>query len=423
MRLYFLMYGTTAGASSSSFTTMRTKRKFECLVAVRGSFLLVWNERSAGPPTVILEERRARQRKIMVLQGVQYPFPTSSSKGTTEVQHDASTNDSTFSRSFKDPTRTSGGTTPSPIDKEDTTNKDQRQHLRLMVLGCEQEPPYGPNHHTATLLLDLIGQAIEQCSPENDESSRIGTVTLKIYNVQAGEYPTSAQEWNEFDGVIIPGSFSSAYDDDAWIHKLKHTLQEHIVQAKRPTLAICFGHQIMAHSFPVGGQAMKVPTGPRAGRCTSKLTREGSYLLGIREKDVELYFSHGDMVGSLPPTAVALGGSERVPVEIAAYFGSIAEVEALKDAARREDDAPTTARSTIRPFAITFQAHPEYAASVHLGVEQTLEKVMDAMHQRGNISCDERVRASQDAAETYPMVHKSSVDLMIKAGKLLQWFP
>ena len=41
MRLYFLMYGTTAGASSSSFTTMRTKRMFECLVAVRGSFLLV----------------------------------------------------------------------------------------------------------------------------------------------------------------------------------------------------------------------------------------------------------------------------------------------------------------------------------------------------------------------------------------------
>ena len=62
-------------------------------------------------------------------------------------------------------------------------------------------------------------------------------------------YPSTAQfpEWNEFDGVIIPGSLASAYDNEAWIHRLFGAIRE-LNERAMPTLGICFGHQVQALS-------------------------------------------------------------------------------------------------------------------------------------------------------------------------------
>jgi GMP synthase-like glutamine amidotransferase len=302
------------------------------------------------------------------------------------------------------------------------------RNLRLIVLGCEPKPPYGPNENTALLLLDLLCAALSEYRRRSVNAHRTYTadafvwrISLSVYNVQLGEFPGSAQEWDAHDGIIIPGSFSSVHDSDLWIQRLQHVIQQEIVREKRRSLAICFGHQLFAHSFP-DGVVDRVPSGPRAGRCTTLLTAEANVLY---ERDrstvaVDFYFSHGDMVTALPSTAVCLGGSSAVPIEMAAYFGSSEEAEALRgDSARRatvENDGLFNG-PRYRPFALTFQAHPEYAKGT-----KTMDAVMDAMAVHFSFESMRTLAAKQDARSAFTTVHNNSVDTICKACELLRWF-
>ena len=103
------------------------------------------------------------------------------------------------------------------------------------------------------------------------------------------------------------------------------------------TLGVCFGHQCFAHAFGAScnegegssGRAIKCPTGSKAGRVSSQLTHEGRQLLlrddsnsnndsNDKKCSMELLYTHGDMVHSLPDFAVSLGGNTNVPIE--AYY-------------------------------------------------------------------------------------------------------
>jgi len=339
-----------------------------------------------------------------------------------------------------------------------STNKNPGS-LRLIVLGCESKPPYGPNDHTAALLMDLICQAMgrtgnsDDCNTATEASAQSASdssadpccdvvVTLQVFAVQDGKFPTD-DEWDACDGVLLPGSFSSAYWKDLWIDALKSVIQERVVRKRIPTLAICFGHQVFAHSFP-DGECTKILKGaPRCGRRTMTMTQEGSMLLNnggdcgeAAKTTIDLYYTHNDMVRKLPSTAVCLGGSSDVLCEAAAYFATVAEVEQMRlGAAASQYNAVAvngiassgrrcgmTSSSLPRPYAITLQAHPEYATSLDLGMYRTLELVMDASERAGNISREERLKFGQDAHYHYPSVQNYSVELMAKIGQLLGWF-
>ena len=261
--------------------------------------------------------------------------------------------------------------------------------LRLVMLGCEPKMPYGPNGHTAQLFLDLLETICHQKNPRD-----LTILSIKVYDVQQGEYPANEAEWDSYDGVLLPGSFSSAYDPDPWILELQRVLQEHVVAKRRKTLGICFGHQVLAQSFP-DGNVIAVPSGARAGRLTSIHTEEGTNLLGCETAD--LFYTHGDMVEQLPSCAVRLGGSDRVPIEAAAYYHE----------------------ST--PYAITFQAHPEFASSRDLGPYRTLQLIMDAMEERGAIAKESRAKAGEDAIASFGDVQLPSVALVTRVAELFGW--
>jgi GMP synthase-like glutamine amidotransferase len=267
---------------------------------------------------------------------------------------------------------------------------DPSSELVLLLLGCEAKPPYGPYLHTATLFLDLICRALEESS-----SKASVKVIIKVYEASQGHFP-EPHEYESCNGVILPGSFNSAYDEEPWIHKLKNVIQTELVANQRPTLGVCFGHQLYAHSFPEGG-AVKCPAGHQAGQKVSTLTQAGRTYFG--DDDFQLFYTHGDMVERLPPCGINLGGTEKVPVQAALYL--------------QED----------RPVAVTFQAHPEYGTSRALGLERTLKQIIGAMEERGGLSAEERKEAEADADREFDTVERKSVQTMITVGKLLGWFP
>lgn len=310
--------------------------------------------------------------------------------------------------------------------------------LNFLFLGCEPKMPYGPIEHTAELILDLLAQAAAEAifgeesssSSNNDKDNNSSKDTcwmlrMKLYNVQKDEYPTDLNEWDSYEGIILPGSFSAAYDDEPWIHKLCQVIQTEIVPKQRKTLGICFGHQVLAHSFEQG-LASKMPDGSRAGRYTLDMTPAGKSLLLGNDKEssdggdespgpaVDYYYSHGDHVEKLPPSAVCLGGDENVPILAAAYYAQ--NVNGDGDPAADEQQQQS-------PYAITFQAHPEYASSTDLGLHRTLNLILDTMVKQGSLDKEKRVTVGQDVNDSYEKVRKDSFNTILRVGRLLKWFP
>jgi len=313
---------------------------------------------------------------------------------------------------------------PVPQGTSDATSKHS---LRLCMLGCEDHPPYGPTESTAALFLEVICQAIFLSSSLStttaDSSNNVVDfeVSIVIYRVQVQDYPTDAEEWDMFDGFLIPGSFSSAYETNDWIDKLKAVIQTEIFAKKRKTLAVCFGHQLYSHSFEgKGGLCTPCPAGHQAGRRSSTVTEEGKQLLKYAtfgDKDVELMYTHGDMVKMLPTCAVSLFGNDKVPIQAAAYFADEQEAQRF-----RENCASDESEQKVFPVphAFTFQAHPEY--SCEDGLEITFTNILTALGERNALPESELSDELRDTRKQFPALRKQSIGLMVNVGRSLGWF-
>jgi GMP synthase-like glutamine amidotransferase len=294
------------------------------------------------------------------------------------------------------------------ILKESVPGTGPTQELSLLFLGCEAIGPYGPYEHTAKLFLDLIRRSLEECT------TQAMSIRMTVYHVSQGHFPESI---DDYQGVIIPGSSSAAYATDVpWIQELAKFIQTKLVPTQTPTLGVCFGHQLYAHSFPTGG-AIKCPVGTLVGRKQFQATDVGQSLLQQADGIIDLFYAHGDMVESLPECALSLGGSTKVPIQGAVYFAT------PQDAANyvsNEKDISSSSPNSIRPMAITFQAHPEFA-SLPLGVEKTLNKIFDELEHKGDLSAQDRLAEEKDAEENYQKVERQSLDMMKVSCRLLGW--
>jgi GMP synthase-like glutamine amidotransferase len=280
-------------------------------------------------------------------------------------------------------------------DEADATTV--KGELVLLFLGCEAKPPYGPYQHTATSFLDLICRALIVCR------TTALKVILKVYSVSQGNFP-APRDYEECHGVILPGSFNSAYDEEPWVLQLSRVIQDELVAKRRPTLGVCFGHQLYAHSFAEGA-ATKCPAGPQAGRKVSTLTEAGRQCLPELET-LQLFYTHGDMLERLPPQGLSLGGNDQVPIQAAVYYSM---------------DSSSQQQQQSQPMAITFQAHPEFGSKG--GVEGTLYPIVKLMEERGDLTPNQAQRALDDAKLELETVERQSIGAMVAAGRLLGWFP
>jgi GMP synthase-like glutamine amidotransferase len=149
---------------------------------------------------------------------------------------------------------------------------------------------------------------------------RVGTV----FDVTAGQFPESP---GMYGALVITGSAAGVHDKRPWIGQLS----EFLLSAKGRTklVGICFGHQILAHTF--GGRVVRAAKGWGEGLHTYQVINRMPWMDDAKE--VAIAVSHQDQVDICPDAAVVVAGSEFTPFGILAY-----------------QDQP----------AISFQCHPEF---------------------------------------------------------------
>jgi GMP synthase (glutamine-hydrolysing) len=109
----------------------------------------------------------------------------------------------------------------------------------------------------------------------------------------------------DFDGVVVTGSRSSVYWDEAWIPPLV----EYVAEAADdgvPILGVCYGHQVLAEAL--GGRVAGMD-GFEIGYNGIRHSGEDVLFDGIDES-FTAFTTHGDAVVELPPTATLLAENE-----------------------------------------------------------------------------------------------------------------
>ena len=212
---------------------------------------------------------------------------------------------------------------------------------RIAVLDvAEAEPQFGPFGTTTDMVADWLG-------PHLDGVSFVG------FDVWAG---AALPDVAAFDGFILPGSEAGVYDAMPWMAPLRECLLE-IRAAGKPVFGICFGHQMMAHSY--GGRAEKA----EKGFCLGTRVFEGP-----QADTLAAHVSHQDQVVALPPGARVLARADYCSIAALAY------------------DFP----------AMSTQFHPEYGPGIIRAIADTLEgKLLNAEEARA-------ARASLNAGGVSP---------------------
>jgi GMP synthase (glutamine-hydrolysing) len=112
--------------------------------------------------------------------------------------------------------------------------------------------------------------------------------------------------------VVVTGSSAMVTEREAWSERTAHWLRD-AVQAGTPVLAICYGHQLLAHAL--GGSVEYNPRGRQIGTIDVELTPEAEHdpLFAGMQKLLHLPVSHRQSVLALPQGATLLATSARDP--------------------------------------------------------------------------------------------------------------
>ena len=133
-----------------------------------------------------------------------------------------------------------------------------------------------------------------------------------------------------FDALIITGSPAGVYEGHDWISPVEDFLRRAISVGK-PTIGICFGHQLLAQAF--GGKVEKSDNGWGVGAHPYAMSGAADWMAPMQSR-INCAVSHQDQVNEAPEGARILGGSDFCPNGVISY---------------------------AQGPAISFQQHPEFS--------------------------------------------------------------
>ena len=149
----------------------------------------------------------------------------------------------------------------------------------------------------------IFTEFVEAVFPEKRNS-------IREYKVALGQFPQSV---NECEVWFITGSPKSVYEELPWVHRLSDLVKE--LDAKKvKTIAICFGHQMVAHAL--GGKVSKSPRGWGVGIRSFEMLLQKPWMDSAGMQKLSLLFSHQDQVDALPPSAELLAQDQFCPFQM-----------------------------------------------------------------------------------------------------------
>lgn len=136
------------------------------------------------------------------------------------------------------------------------------------------------------------------------------SLTFAAFDLTAGRFPDAL---HECDGWLLTGSKWSVYDDADWIHRA-HALARQLDAERRPTVGVCFGHQLLAQAL--GGEVRKSQRGWGAGVHTAEILDARPSGMEAPRRTLSLLVSHQDQVATLPPGAELIAGHAFCPYDM-----------------------------------------------------------------------------------------------------------
>jgi len=131
-------------------------------------------------------------------------------------------------------------------------------------------------------------------------------VSLKVYDVQRGDYPDSI---DECDGYVTTGSAYSVYDDEPWITRFRDFVVE-LYRGGAKLVGICFGHQMIAEAL--GGKCERAPGGWGVGVKNVRIVSKKPWMRPELDS-YSIIVSHLDQVCGLPEGSEVLGTNGYCP--------------------------------------------------------------------------------------------------------------
>lgn len=117
---------------------------------------------------------------------------------------------------------------------------------------------------------------------------------------------------DDHDAYLVTGSRLDAVAEEDWIVALAGFLRR-AHRADKPTVGICFGHQLIAHAL--GGRVARAERGWGIGVHQAWLTPPADDDPGLPAR-FRLLLSHQDQVLALPPGGELLATSEHAPIAV-----------------------------------------------------------------------------------------------------------
>lgn len=125
--------------------------------------------------------------------------------------------------------------------------------------------------------------------------------TLVEFHVAGGDLPPHL----DFDGFLVTGSKSAAYDDTQWIRETEAWVQE-AIDAELPGMGVCFGHQLLAQAL--GGTVESMDQYELGYRQMHQ--EESDPLFAGIDREFTAFATHSDRVVELPPGATQLAAND-----------------------------------------------------------------------------------------------------------------